>query len=334
MTGTTSGARRARRARGAALAAAFAVTAAAVSACSGGLVQVGAQPNAGLPQVGAVQTAPPSAASGPAQTCNPQALSLSPTAGDATSADVQAIKNRGYLNVGVAQDGYLTGYLDASGNETGFDVDMARQVEQAIFGTQDAAHIRFVAVTNAERISDLQGAKPLVDMVADTFTITCDRAQQVLFSTVYYEGTQRVLVLKNSGYRSLDDLGGKKVCAQTDSTSIQAIEAYKSHPLGYGVPNLTDCLVALQQDEVQAISTDDTILAGLQRQDPNTTVLRQVVESEPYGIAVDKNEPDLIRFVNGVLESIRADGTWESIYNEWLGSALGAAQPPAAQYAG
>lgn len=303
--------------------------------CSGGLVQVGAKPSAGVPQVGAVESKPPSGAAGTTDhSCNPAALSLRPTGNDAASAAVQAIRSRGYLNVGVAQDGYLTGYLDATGNESGFDVDIARQVEQAIFGTQDAKHLRFVAVTLKERTTDLQGPKPAVDMVVDTFTINCERAKAVQFSTVYYQGSQRVLVLKNSGFKSLDDLGGKKVCAESDSTSLQAIEAYKSHPLGYGVKNLTDCLVALQQNQVQAISTDDTILAGLQRQDPNTTVLPQIVEAEPYGIAVPLAEPDLIRFVNGVLEQIRADGTWESIYRQWLEPALGATQPPLAQYAG
>jgi len=205
-----------------------------------------------------------------------------------------------------------------------------KQVEKALFGTTDAAHIKFVAVTNAERITDLQNGT--VDMVVDTFTITCARAQQVQFSTVYYEGTQRVLVLKGSGYKSLDNLAGKKVCAQQDSTSIAAIEAYRSHPVGYGVANLTDCLVALQQNQVDAISTDDTILAGLAQQDPNTVVLDGVVEQEPYGIAVAKNSPDLIRYVNGVLEQLRGGG-WQTIYNDWLQRALGNAQPPAAQYA-
>ena len=298
-------------------------------------MQVGAQPKADIPQVGAVQTGSASAAPGSTTAgCNPEALSLRPTAGDATSGAVQAIRKKGFITVGVATDSYLTGYLDASGNETGFDVDIARQVEQAIFGTQDPAHVRFVAVNNAERLTELQASPPLVDMVVAAFTITCDRAQKVLFSSVYYQATQRVLVLKNSGYRSLDDLGGKTVCAATNSTSIQAVEAYKSHPIAYGVNNATDCLVALQQNQVQAVSGDDTKLTGLARQDPNTTVLGQVVESEPYGIAVGKGYPDLIRFVNGVLESIRADGTWESIYREWLESTLGATQPPVAQYAG
>lgn len=305
----------------------------ALSGCSGGAVDAGAQPKLSDQGPGAIVSGPPSAApaaGGP--TCT---ASRRPTAADASSAAVAAIRQRGKLVVGVAQDEYLTGYLDSSGNETGFDVDIAKQVEQAIFGTQDAAHIQFKAVTNAQRITALQAADPpaAVDMVVDTFTINCERAKQVLFSSVYYTAHQRLLVLKNSGYSSLDDLGGKKVCAQRGSTSLQEIMGYKSHPVAYAVTNLTDCLVALQQGQVDAVSTDDTILAGLARQDPNTEVVGQPLEPEPYGIAVAPADTDLVRFVNGVLEQIRADGAWQSIYHDWLESALGPQQPPAAQYA-
>ena len=188
---------------------------------------------------------------------------------------------------------------------------------------------------NAERITALQtdDSARAVDMVVDTFTITCDRAKQVQFSTVYYNAYQRLLVLKNSGYRNLDDLGGKKVCAQKGSTSIQTLLAYRSHPVPYGVTNLTDCLVALQQGQVDAISTDDTILAGLALQDPNTVVIGDRVEPEPYGIAVSPANTDLIRYINGVLETIRGNGQWQKIYQSSLGSVLGPQQPPAAQYA-
>jgi polar amino acid transport system substrate-binding protein len=317
--------------RAASLAAAVALTAAA---CSTGVVEVGARPSSGaLPQVGGVDSTKPSAAATAAgQTCDPAALSLRPTAADADGPTVTAIRNRGRLIVGVSQDHYLTGYLNAAGDETGFDVDIARQVEQAIFGTEDDAHIQFVAVTNQQRIDYLQGAQPKLDIVVDVFTITCERAQRVLFSTVYYDGTQKVLVPKGSGYRSLDDLGGKKVCAQAGSTSLERIKAYPSHPQAYGTANLTDCLVALQQGQVAAISTDDTNLAGLAQQDPNTEVVGPALEPEPYGVAAARVSPDLIRFVNGVLERIRPQ-VWGQIYDHWLAPALGAARPPAAQYA-
>jgi polar amino acid transport system substrate-binding protein len=319
-----------------ALLAAATASALAVSGCSGGVVDVGAHPSVSALQPGAVVTTTPSAApSTAASGCDTAKLSYRPTAGDADSAVVNGIRQRNKLVVGVAADEYLTGYLDANGAETGFDVEIAKQVEQAIFGTQDAQHIQFRAVTNAQRITALQTTDPtkVVDMVVDTFTITCERARQVLFSSVYYNAYQRLLVLKNSGYKSLNDLGGKKVCAQNGSTSLQKLAAYKSHPVPYGVTNLTDCLVALQQGQVDAISTDDTILAGLAAQDPNTTLTGDAVEPEPYGIAVASTNTDLIRFINGVLEKIRGNGTWQHIYSTTLQPALGPQQPPAAQYA-
>ncbi|HEU5356226.1 MAG TPA: glutamate ABC transporter substrate-binding protein [Actinocrinis sp.] len=309
----------------------------AVSGCNGGVVEVGGHPSVSVPQPGALVSGSPSAApSAGASTCNTAAVSHRPTAGDATSSSVNTIRQRGKVIVGVAQDEYLTGYLDANGNETGFDVEIARQVAQAIFGAKDVdKHIQFRAVTNAQRISALQTNDPTkaVDMVVDTFTITCDRAQEVQFSSVYYDAYQRLLVLTNSGYGSLDDLGGKKVCAQNGSTSLQKLTTYKSHPVPYGVTNLTDCLVALQQGQVDAISTDDTILAGLAQQDPNTKVVGPQLEPEPYGIAVASANTDLIRFVNGVLETIRGNGTWQHIYANSLQPALGPQQPPTAQYA-
>lgn len=331
--GVRLGGPRAARLAAAATASAMALL---LTACGAGTGGPSAPPQFAAPEPGAVVTG--SASATPAAgglACHVAALSYRPTAGDASSGAVAAIRQRGKLIVGVAQDEFLTGYLDSSGAESGFDIDIAKQVEQAIFGTQDAKHIQFKAMTNAQRITALQntGHGTSVDMVVDTFTITCDRSKQVLFSSVYYNAYQRLLVLKNSGYRSLDDLGGKRVCAQLGSTSIQEIMAYKSHPVAYGVTNLTDCLVALQQGQVAAISTDDTILAGLAQQDPNTVVIPSQLEPEPYGIAVAAGNTDLIRFINGVLEKIRGDGAWQAAYSRWLEPALGPQQPPAAQYA-
>jgi polar amino acid transport system substrate-binding protein len=303
-----------------------------VSGCSDSQGNIGVRPTAQAVQPGGVVTGLPSTApSASAPTCDVRALSLRPNAAAANTAAVQAIRTRGKLVVGVAQDGYLTGYLDTAGNESGFDIDIARQVEKALFGTTDAAHIKFKAVTTDQRITFLENGT--IDIVANTMTITCDRARKVDFSTVYYEGSQRLLVLKGSGYHSLDDLGGKTVCAQSASTSIKAIAAYRSHPIPYGVTNMSDCLVALQQNQVDAISTDDTILAGLSKQDPNTEVVGPVIEPEPYGIGVALTNPDLVRFVNGVLEQLRSDGTWSALYAQWLKPYLGDAQPPPAQYA-
>ena len=327
-----------RRRRLAAFATAAALAASVTAGCSQGY-QIGARPTVAPIQPGTLVTggaSGPAAAAPSAPACNPAAISLRPTAGDASSPDVQTIKTRGRLIVGVSQDGYLTGYLNAAGEEEGFDIDIARQVELALFGTADDKHIQFTPVTLDQRISDLQNGS--VDIVVDTMTITCARAQLVDFSTVYYEASQRLLVLKNPAgkpmYTTLADLKpSQRVCVQVGSTSATSILSRPNHPQLYEVKDASDCLVALQQNEADAVATDDTLLAGLKVQDGNTVVTGPPIEQEPYGIAMSQKTPSLVRYVNGVLENIRANGTWTAIYDNWFKASLQDASPPPAAYA-
>ena len=96
----------------------------------------------------------------------------------------------------------------------------------------------------------------------------------------------------------------------------------------------TDCLVLLQQGQVDAISTDDTILLGLAAQDPTVQVVGSKFTDEPYGIGVNQNHPEFVRFINAVLERMRQDGSWATIYNRWLGRVGGGTtpSPPPAKY--
>jgi polar amino acid transport system substrate-binding protein len=97
-------------------------------------------------------------------------------------------------------------------------------------------------------------------------------------------------------------------------------------------PAFGDCLVAFQQNEVDAISTDDTILAGMAAQDPYAKVIGPKFTQEPYGMAMSKEHPEFTKFVNGVLAKNRADGTWKATYERWLGDFGAAPSPPAAEY--
>lgn len=258
--------------------------------------------------------------------CDPRAMSLRP--GPAGPA-VQEIRKRGRLLVGVDQNTYLFGFRDpATGQLSGFDVDIAREIARAIFGNPEK--VQFKATSSADRIKAVQSDQ--VDIVVQTMTMNCERWGQVNFSTEYYTAGQRVLVTRGSGFKSIDDLGGQKVCAASGSTSIRAIAARNSKPKPVAVRDWTDCLVMLQQNQVAAISTDDSILAGLAKQDPNTEVVGPRFTDEPYGIAMDTRTPDLVQFVNGVLEQLRRDGTWTAIHGKWLASTLGPAQPPAPRY--
>jgi polar amino acid transport system substrate-binding protein len=96
------------------------------------------------------------------------------------------------------------------------------------------------------------------------------------------------------------------------------------------VNDWTDCMVMLQQGQVAAISTDDSILAGMAKQDPNLEVTGPRFTDEPHGLAIAQSSPGFVRFVNSVLDRMRADGTWAAIYTKWLGGPAPA--PPPAKY--
>ena len=326
-----------RRGRGALL---VVVASLALTACgtSGTVKPVSVAPPSVVPKGAAiVHPIPPSATD---TSCNATA-SLPPPAVMPTPAQMPAgsfmaqIQARGYLNVGVDQNTYLWGYRDpATGQLTGFDIAVLDQVAEAIFGPSYPDHIHYTIVPNADRVQDVQ--KGIVDIVAETMTINCAREQDVDFSTVYYEAGQEILVPNNSTITGPQDLGGKRVCAANGSTSLQNLVApdMPKHIQLWGVNNETDCLVMLQQGQVDAISTDDAILLGLAAQDPNVKVLGPTFSDEPYGMAISKAHPDFTSFVNGVLAAVRADGTWAQIYDTYLMpyTKTQAPPPPVASY--
>lgn len=261
--------------------------------------------------------------------CDPTASSLRPSGPPQVTPGsfMATIRARGYLIAGVDQSTYHFGFLNPlSGQIEGFDIDMIRAIAKAIFG--DPGKVQFKAISDAQRIPDT--THRTVDIVAHTMTITCDRLNEVDFSSVYFEAHQKVLVLKNSSATSLDDLHGQKVCATSGSDSVDRIREHHAVPVE--VPYWTDCLVRLQQGSVAAVSTDDSILDGLAAQDPWTKIIGKPLTDEPYGLAISKQHPEFVRFVNAVLQQLRTDGQWKASYAHWLGHPV--QDPPQAHYAG
>jgi polar amino acid transport system substrate-binding protein len=277
-----------------------------------------------------------SAPKGTAPNCNLNASlrppATLPTPGTMPSGSFMArIHARGYLIAGVNAGFLRFGYLNPfDGQIEGFEIDLVRALARAIFDNSNDYQLR--ALTVPQRIPFVQEGK--VDVVVDAVTITCARRQQVDFSTVYYDAHQRVLVPNNSSARGLQDLGGKRVCASAQSAPLAEIQTYRSHPVAVGAPQAIDCLVELQAGRISAISTDDAILLGFKAQDPYTKVVGPSLADAPYGMAISKSHPDFVRFVNGVLAEMRADGEWRSIYSRWLGKFAPTPAPPAAHYDG
>ena len=245
-----------------------------------------------------------------------------PTEAEADDA-VENIKGRGRLIVGLDIGSNLFSFRDPiTGEITGFDVDIAGEVARDIFGTPSQVEYRILS--SADRVTALQNNQ--VDIVVKTMSITCERKKLVNFSTVYLVANQRILAPRDSTIRQAADLSGRRVCAVKGTTSLQRIQEINPSPIVIEVVTWADCLVALQQRQVDAVSTDDSILAGLVAQDPYLHIVGPSMNEEPYGIGINLENTGLVRFVNGTLDRIRRDGTWSTLYRKWL-TVLG--PPPA-----
>src|SRR6195952_4081527 len=251
-----------------------------------------------------------------------------PTKAEAEAA-VSNIRNRGRLIVGLDIGSNLFSFRDPiTGEITGFDVDIAGEVARDIFGTPSQVEYRILS--SADRITALQNNQ--VDIVVKTMSITCERRKLVNFSTVYLTAYQRILAPRDSPITQATDLSGKRVCVARGTTSLKRIQQITPAPIIVSVVTWADCLVALQQRQVDAVSTDDSILAGLVAQDPYLHIVGPSLNQEPYGIGVNLDNTGLVRFVNSTLERIRRDGTWNTLYRKWLTVLGPAPAPPSPRY--
>jgi polar amino acid transport system substrate-binding protein len=284
-----------------------------------------------VPATGAAPSAPaPGATSAPPPAdCANRLASFAPDA-SASGGRIATIRTRGRLIAGVSADTLLLGSRNpVSGQIEGFDIEMLKAVSKAIFN--DPNKIEFRVITTAQRLPVLTDDS--VDIVARALTITCARWEQIAFSSEYYRAGQKVLVAKGSPVKAMEDLKGKKVCAPNGSTSMDKLRTFTGL-IPVGSDTHTGCLVLFQAGNVDAITGDDTILAGLAAQDPYAFVVKApAFTAEPYGLGISKKYPELVSLVNGVLEQMRQDGRWKAAYNTWLAEALGPAPaPPVAVY--
>jgi polar amino acid transport system substrate-binding protein len=242
------------------------------------------------------------------------------------------IRARGYLIAGVDLTLFHLSYLNPlDGQIEGFNIDMLHAISAAIFGSPD--RIRFVSLQDAARLPAVESGA--VDIVAQPTTVTCARLRLVDFSTVYLTTHQWVLVLDDSRVTNIGQLGGQRVCGVTGAGSfaeLQALAKQPPHIVPVGMPYWTDCLLALQQGTMAAVSGDDAILAGLAAQDSDTRMVGPTIVAKPQGLALSAAHPEFVRFVNAVLAQWRADGGWAASYARWIGAPVPA--PPPLRYAG
>jgi glutamate transport system substrate-binding protein len=237
------------------------------------------------------------------------------------SSTMAQIQQRGRLVIGVKYDVPLFGLLDpVSRRVDGFDIALGKEIGKALGLNEN--QIEFVEAVTANRIPFLQEDR--ADMVISTFTITDERKQQIDFSRPYYRAGQSILVPRsNTDINSVDDLNGKRVCAQSGSTSERNVAQKAPQAELLPLQTISACVQAMKDGRVDAVSTDDIQLAGFAATDNTLKLVGGQFTEELYGVGIKKGKDDMVKFVDDLIGEMLRDGRWEQIYGRYLGNVEG-----------
>lgn len=240
--------------------------------------------------------------------------------GDAPKAaakTLDAIKQRGKLVVGVKYDLPLFGYKDpATGQVEGFDIDISKALAKKILGDENKLELK--EVTSKTRIPMLNNGD--IDAIVATMTISEERKKEVDFSDVYFMAGQSLLVPKDSKITGIQDVKkGVKVLTAKGSTSAKNIRAKAPEAEVLEFENYAEAFTALKAGKGDALTTDDALLRGFAKQDPNFKLVGGTFSDEPYGIAVKKGNEDFVSVINDLLKELKASGEYDKIYEKWIG---------------
>jgi polar amino acid transport system substrate-binding protein len=251
-------------------------------------------------------------------------LALSGLGTTAAQADQLAdIQKAGVVKVATFDANPPFGAIDAKTHDiVGYDVDFAKALAKSL-----GVKLELVATNPANRIPLLQSGK--VDLIVADITITPERAQVVDFSVPYFVTGQQFLVPATSPNK-LDDYEHDRIGAVKGTTGEQALHQRFPSARVLSYDDIPLAFTALRNGNVQAITQDSTILAGLLAEAPDKAkfkILPDLLSKEEIGVGVKKGETSLLKAVNSELLKLEQSGEAAKIYDGWFGASSKTPQP-------
>ncbi|KAB5623004.1 glutamate ABC transporter substrate-binding protein [Bifidobacterium bifidum] len=215
----------------------------------------------------------------------------------------------GKIRIGIKFDQPGLGFKK-SGTYVGFDVDVAKYVAKKLGYSED--EIVWKEASSKQREAMLQNGD--VDMILATYSITDERKNAVSFAGPYFVAGQDLLVRKDDhSINGPEDLNGKRLCSVTGSTSAATVkEKFASEVQLMEQPGYAECATALFSGIVDAVTTDDIILAGLASASRGKLrVVGKPFTQEYYGVGIKKGDTALAKKINAAIAEMIKDGSWE-----------------------
>jgi len=198
-----------------------------------------------------------------------------------------------------------------AGNYTGFDIELIEAIAEKIGRTAQVQDTSFETI-----FRDVAQGK--FDAVISAATITPEREKAVAFSDPYYLSEQAILVKEGSEIEGLEDLEGKTVGAQQGTTGLELGKEKANAGELRPYPEGPDAVNALKSGTVEAVIIDAPVAQNAVEKSGGVEIAEKVPTEETYGIAVAKDNTELLGEINTGLEEVVNDGTYTTIYEKWF----------------
>lgn len=232
----------------------------------------------------------------------------------AIAAELDEIRERGYLVVAVKDNLNPLGYRDASGTLQGFEIEIAHRLAEQLLGNREA--VRFVPVSNRDRLSAVLADQ--VDLAIAQMTVTASRMRLVSFSRPYYvDGT--VLIAADPRFQRLSDARQATVAVLEGSSAIATVQYFLPRAQLVGVTSYAEARSQLETGAVEAFAGDASVLSGWARENPRYRLLPPLLSGEPLSVAMPKGvqyDP-LRREVNAAIARWIEEGWLKQEATQW-----------------
>ena len=233
------------------------------------------------------------------------------------ASTLDSVKSAGKIRLGVKTDYPPFASLDASQKYVGFDVELWQH-----FAKDLGVTIEYVPITSQSRIpSLLSGA---IDVVSGGTTHTLSRDKTVDFSETYFVTGQRLLVRKGGGIKGSDDLKAPKVTAVVQGANSGA-QFMKIQPQGKlaTFQEYPQAVIALKQGKVDAVTSDDVLLAQFAHENPDLEVVGDFMTRENYGMVMREDDSKWRDWINAEIQGAWKSGLYQTLYAKYFGGSPG-----------
>jgi glutamate transport system substrate-binding protein len=234
--------------------------------------------------------------------------------GDSSTGSGAAFK------IGIKYDQPGLGLKDGA-KYTGLDVDVAKYVAKELGHPE--GDITWVQAPSPQRETLISTGQ--VNLVVATYSITDERKTKVTFAGPYFVAGQDLLVKEgDNSITGPDTLKGKKLCSVKGSTPASNLKKKYPDVQLQEYDTYTNCVEALVGGSVDALTTDNTILAGYASQEAykgKLKVVGKTFSEEKYGIGLKKGDTATCEKVNAALKKMVDSGDWQKAVDANLGPA-------------